>query len=99
MDFKIFSPKFIPESRLIDFPKSNHQPVQKPFITPPPPYVLNSVDYPAEGTLHRIGRHRDPAFSLKPVIENQKGIARKILDIGSGLRVFLWIKSIMVLCF
>jgi len=94
MDFKILCPKLIPESRLIDFPKSNHQPVDKPLITPPPPYMFNSIDYPAESTLYRIRRHRDPAFSLKPVIKNQKGIPRKILDIGSVLRILFRIKSL-----
>jgi len=92
MDVKIFSPKFSPESRLIDLPKSNHQPVDKPLITPPSSYMFDPVDYPAEGTLDRIGGHGNPAFPLQPEIKNQKGVTRKILDIGSGLRVFLGIQ-------
>ena len=96
MDFKILYPKLIPESWLIDLPKSNHQPVDKPLITPPPPYMFNSIDYPAESTLYCIRRHRDPAFSLKSVIKNQKGIPRKIpLNIRS-LSGTLWERTILI---
>jgi len=94
MDLEVFCPKFIPESLFVDFPKSNHQPVNKPFITPKSPYMFDPVNYPAEGTLYRIGCHGDPALPLKPVVKNQKSMIRKVLDISSGLGVFFRIQSL-----
>jgi len=67
MDFKILCPKFIPKFRLIDLPKSNHHPVDKPFITPPPPYMLNSVDYPTEGALIAAAREKCKVVSAEHV--------------------------------
>jgi len=94
MDFKILCPEFIPETRFVDLPESDHQPVLKPLITPSSSDMFDYVNYPAEGTLYRIGCHGDPALPLKPVVKNQKSILRKVLDTGSGLRVLFRIKSL-----
>jgi len=94
MDMKILFPKFIPKSRFIDFPESNHQPVDKPFITPTLSYVFNSVNYPAEGALYGIGGYWNPTFPFKPILKNQKRVVREVLNVGSGLGVLFRIKSL-----
>ena len=67
--------------------KGDHQPADQSHILPPPSFRFASVDFPAEDSLYGLSCKWNLAFSLKSIFKNQKGILRKVLYIGSGLRI------------
>jgi len=91
---EIIFPKFIPKLRFENLPKSNHEPVDKTFLTPALSYSFHSFHHSTKSTFNSIGIHRNPSLSLKPAIKRQPGILREVPDVGSRFRILLRIKGI-----